>query len=66
MLGVFEKNGFKPAGDIDTKTLQAKLVQAARELVEPPQAVDILVLMLDGRPVVVGNVAEAPVREKPC
>ena len=66
MLGVFEKNGFKPAGDIDTKTLQAKLAQAARELVEPPQAVDILVLMLDGRPVVVGNVAEAPVREKPC
>ena len=66
VLGVFEKNGFKPAGDIDTKTLQAKLAQAARELVEPPQAVDILVLMLDGRPVVVGNVAEAPVREKPC
>ncbi len=66
VLGVSEKDGFSPVPDSDTKTLQSKLAQAARELVEPPQAVDLLVLQLEGRPVVVANVREAPVREKPC
>ena len=66
VLGVSEKDGFSPVPDSDTKMLQSKLAQAARELVEPPQAVDLLVLQLEGRPVVVANVREAPVREKPC
>lgn len=66
VLGISEKEEFAPVPGCDVKTLQSKLAQAARELVEPPQAIDILVLQLEGIPVVVANVREAPVREKPC
>lgn len=66
ILGISEKDGFSPVGDIDAKMLQAKLAQAARELVQPPQALDIVVLEAGGCPVVVGNAPEASVREKPC
>lgn len=66
ILGISEKDGFSPVDSLDTKMLQAKLAQAARELIQPPQALDILVLEVEGHPVVVANVAEATVREKPC
>ena len=66
VLGISEKEGFVPVQDADIKTLQSKLAQAARELVEPPQAIDILVLQFGSVPVIVANVREAPVREKPC
>lgn len=66
VLGVSEKKGFSPVEGLDAKAMQVGLAQAARELVLPPQAPDILVLQLEGHPVVVANVQEAPVREKPC
>lgn len=66
ILGVSESDGFTPISDSNTKMLQSKMAQAARELVEPPQAVEILVLQLNNKPVIVTNVQEAPIREKPC
>ena len=65
VFGIRESGGFH-AVDIDAKSVQAGAAQAARELVEPPQAVEILVLEFESKPVVVVNVSEAPVREKPC
>lgn len=65
ILGIRESGGFH-AVDIDVKSVQAGLAQAARDLVQPPQMAEILVLSFEGKPVVVANVPEAPVREKPC
>lgn len=65
VFGISEKAGFH-AMDIDVKMVQAHSAQAARELVEPPQMVDILVLTFESKPVVVVNVPEAASREKPC
>lgn len=66
ILGVSEQDGFKPVEGTDIKMLQEKLAQAARENVQPPQAIDIFVRQLEGVSVVIGNVPEASVREKPC
>lgn len=65
IFGIRESGGFHSV-DIDVKAVQAGAAQAARELVEPPQAVEIAVLKFEGKPVVVVNVPEAPVKEKPC
>ncbi len=65
IFGIREGGGFH-AVDIDVKAVQAGAAQAARELVEPPQAIEILVLKFEGKPIVVANVPEAPVKEKPC
>ncbi|MDO5042371.1 MAG: ATP-binding protein [Slackia sp.] len=65
VFGIQEKGGFH-AVEIDVKRIQSGSAQAARELVEPPQAVHILVLKFEEKPVVVVNVPEAPVKEKPC
>lgn len=48
------------------KTIQAGCAQAARDLVYPPQAVDISVQLFEDMPVVVVNVPEAPVSDKSC
>ena len=65
VFGIQEKGGFH-AVEIDVKHIQSGSAQAARELIEPPQAVDILVLKFEEKPIVVVNVPEAPVKEKPC
>lgn len=65
VFGISEKDGFHSVG-IDVKMIQAHSAQAARELVEPPQMVDIMVLEFESKPVVVVNVPEAPPRERPC
>lgn len=65
VFGISEKADFH-AVDIDAKMVQAHSAQAARELVEPPQQVNILVLEYEAKPIVVVNVPEAPTREKPC
>lgn len=65
VFGIKEKGGFHSV-DIDAKSIQANCAQAARELIEPPQAVEILVLEFEDKPVVVTNVPEARPREKPC
>ena len=65
VFGIRENGGFHSV-DIDVKTIQAGAAQAARELVEPPQAVEILVLEFEAKPVVVINVPEASPKEKPC
>lgn len=65
VFGISEKDGFHSV-DIDVKMIQAHSAQAARELVEPPQMVDIMVLEFESKPVVVVNIPEASSREKPC
>lgn len=65
VLGIRERGGFHPV-EIDVKAMQSGCAQAARELVEPPQAVELVVLSFEGAPVVVANVPEAPERERPC
>lgn len=65
IFGIRERGGFH-AVDIDVKATQAHCAQAARELVEPPQAPDISVLQFEGKPVVVVNVYEASAAGKPC
>lgn len=65
VFGIRESGGFRSVA-IDVKAIQSGAAQAARELVEPPQAVEILVLEFEAKPVVVINVPEAPVKEKPC
>lgn len=66
VFGIAEKGGFHSGPNLDVKVIQAHCAQAARELVMPPQAVDIRALAFEGNPVVVVNVPEAPVKEKPC
>lgn len=66
VFGISEKDGFHAVDGLDVKTIQSRCAQAARELVEPPQEVDIAVLSYEGRPVVVVNVPEAHARQKPC
>lgn len=65
VFGIVEGKGFHAVRDLDVKMIQSGCAHAARELVEPPQAVDIRVLEFEGCPVVVVNVQGAPVREKP-
>ena len=65
IFGIDEKHGFH-AVEIDTRVIQAGAAQAARELVEPPQAVSITVLEFEEKPIVVANIVAAPVGEKPC
>lgn len=65
IFGIRERGGFH-AVDIDVRAVQAGCAQVARELVEPSLAVDILVLQFEGKPVVVANVPEAAVANKPC
>ncbi len=65
VFGIRGGGGFH-AVDIDVKAAQAGIAHAARELVEPAQAADIHVLEFEGKPVVIANIAEAPIKEKPC
>lgn len=65
IFGIQEKGGFH-AVEIDVKRIQSSSAQAARELVEPPQTANILVLQFEEKPIVVVNVAEASIKEKPC
>lgn len=65
VFGITEK-GFHATGAISPKEIQVACAQAARELVEPQVPVDIHVLLFENKPVVVVNVPELPVRQKPC
>lgn len=65
IFGIQEKS-FHPVADFDARTTQAHCAQVARELIEPPLAVDIRILSFEGSAVVVANVAEADKRQKPC
>ncbi len=65
IFGIQEKGGLH-ATDIDVRRIQASCAQAARDLVYPPQAVNILALQFESKPVIVVNVPEASIKEKPC
>lgn len=65
IFGISEEKDFH-AVTIDAKTIQSKLSQAARELIEPQLQIDILVLTYENKPVVVANIPESPRRQKPC
>ena len=66
ILGVRESRGFHPAKGFTPKTIQAKCAQTAREEISPPIASDIRILMFEDAPVIVANIPEASVRQKPC
>lgn len=51
---------------IDLKGLQFKLAQSARNEIVPAIQLDIHVLHYEDKPVIVANVPELPVKEKPC
>ncbi|MGV9182002.1 ATP-binding protein [Arcanobacterium canis] len=65
ILGISEKN-FKPVDNIDVRSLQSELAQAARNRIEPPLPIDIQVLEFEGKLIVVANVSPLPTKEKPC
>ncbi len=64
ILGISEKTFHSV--DIDVKTLQSKLSQAARDRITPPVTADVQVLTYEGKPVVIANIPELDVRQKPC
>ena len=64
ILGISEKT-FDSVG-VDVKMLQSQLAQAARDRISPSIMTDILVLHYGGKPVVVANIPELDVRQKPC
>lgn len=66
IFGVAESGGFHAADGVDIKGLQQSCAQAARDLIYPAIAVDIRVLKYESRPVLVVNVPELSVRQKPC
>ena len=66
IYGISEKSGFHPIDEMDVKVVQNGCAQAAREQVEPPVAADIRVMPFEGRSVVIANIPEAPIRQKPC
>lgn len=65
IFGISEK-GFHPKRGLDVKSTQDGCAHAARELVAPPVRLDIHVLVFEGEPIVVANVPELSVRDKPC
>jgi ATP-dependent DNA helicase RecG len=65
ILGISEKS-FEPVKELDVKTLQSQLAQCARERINPPLDLDIQVLHYHDKPVVVANVAELDIKQKPC
>ena len=65
IYGITEK-GFHATAGLDVKTIQNGCAQAAWEQVEPLVAADIKIMTFEGSPVVVANIPEIPVRQKPC
>lgn len=66
VLGIREKGRrFAPVEGIDIKTLQSNMAHAVREQVFPAVSADIRVLTIKGLPVLVTNIPEASVRDKP-
>ncbi|MDD7385156.1 MAG: ATP-binding protein [Actinomycetaceae bacterium] len=65
IFGISEKN-FHPVLSIDVKQIQSQLAQAARERVQPAVAADVRVLVFEDQPIVIANIPEISIREKPC
>lgn len=65
ILGISEKDNFS-AKKIDTRSLQSGLAQMARNEIVPAIQLDIHILHYQDKPVVVANVPELPVKDKPC
>lgn len=64
ILGVSERTF--DSVDVDVKMLQSQVAQAARDRISPPIVADIQVLHYGGKPVVVANIPELDIRQKPC
>ncbi|WEV67435.1 putative DNA binding domain-containing protein [Bifidobacterium sp. ESL0769] len=65
ILGINEKT-FAPVTDLDVRKLQSQLAQAARERLQPAVQIDIQVLHYRQSPVLVANVPELDIMQKPC
>jgi ATP-dependent DNA helicase RecG len=65
ILGLDEATGFKPVVLRDPQALKQALGNVARNLT-PPVGVTMHDAEVDGQPVIVADVAECPVAQKPC
>ena len=65
ILGLDEATGFTPVELADPQALKQAVGSAARNLT-PPVGLTIHDADVDGRPVIVADVAECPVGQKPC
>ncbi|WP_410611839.1 ATP-binding protein [Amycolatopsis sp. lyj-109] len=66
LLGIDEADGFAVAGVADPGKMQADLAAMARTQLTPPLQPVISLARIDGKSVVVAEVAELPRAEKPC
>lgn len=66
LLGLDENSGFEISGVEDVERVTSRVAQACRDELEPPLQPLITADDIDGRSVVVVEVAELPASQKPC
>lgn len=66
VLGLSEKDGFKPVEGFDAKKMSDALANACRTQVTPPVNASIHIIEVDERPVVAAYIPEISGSEKPC
>lgn len=66
VLGLSEKDGFKPVEGFDAKKMSDALANACRTQVTPPVNASIHIIEVDGAPVVAAYIPEISGSEKPC
>ena len=66
ILGLSEKDGFRPAASFDAKRMADALAQACSDKLTPPVRAAIDIATLDGANIVVATVPEMPPHDKPC
>lgn len=66
ILGLSEKDGFTPVEGFDSKSMMDALSNVCTEKLVPPVRPDIRILLFEGKPLVVANIAEMMPADKPC
>lgn len=66
ILGLSEKDGFTPVEGFDSKSMMDVLSNVCTENLVPPVRPDIRILLFEGKPLVVANIAEMMPADKPC
>lgn len=66
VFGLDEANSFDPVGVWDTAACKQAVAASARNSVEPPLAISVESLKLDGVEIVIATVNELPASAKPC
>lgn len=66
ILGLSEKDGFTSVEGFDPKSIVDALSNACTEKLAPPVRPDIRIVLFEGKPLVVANIAEMIPADKPC